>query len=80
MKLFITGFTQVFLVAMNTYLISKAMIIPVPVFVVGFLISFVWTFNVQKIAISNNAQRVVYSMGAASGAVSGLLISLTFWK
>lgn len=78
MKLFITGFTQVFLVAMNTYLISKAMIIPV--FVVGFLISFVWTFNVQKIAISNNAQRVVYSMGAAAGAVSGLLISLTFWK
>lgn len=78
MKLFLTGFTQVFLVAMNTYLISKAMIIPV--FIVGFLISFVWSFNVQKIAISGNQTRIIYSLGAASGAASGLLISLMFWK
>jgi hypothetical protein len=42
--------------------------------VVGFLISFIWSFNVKKIAFGGMADRVVYSMGASAGAVCGLMV------
>lgn len=51
MKLFLKSFTQVFLVAVNTILISKGVI--QLVFIVSFGISLVWTFNVSKVAVSN---------------------------
>ena len=71
--LFITGFTQVFLVTVQTYFISKAFFIGV--FIGGFLISIVWSWNVKKIAFGTRMDRVIYSIGAACGAVIGLLLS-----
>lgn len=72
-KLFITGFIQVVLVAINTYQIAHEKY--EGVFVVGFLISFVWSFNVKKIAFGDIWDRVIYSSGAAFGAILGLIIS-----
>ena len=72
-KLFLTGFAQVFLVTIQTYFIAKVFIIGV--LIGGFLISLVWSWNVKKIAFGNRFDRVVYSLGAAIGAVCGLLLS-----
>lgn len=74
MKLFITGFIQVFLVCINTYFISKKFYLGVVI--CSFCISFVWSFNVTKIAISTIQDRLIYSFGAALGGVSGLFISI----
>jgi len=74
MKLFITGFIQVFFVAVNTYFISKA--IYGGVFICGFLISFIWTWNVKKIAFGTIKDRLYYSLGAAFGSLIGLVVSV----
>ena len=47
MKLFITGFLQVFFVACNTYFISKSFYIGV--FICGLIISLIWSWNVKKL-------------------------------
>jgi hypothetical protein len=70
--LFLTGWIQVVLVAINTWQIPNEKYIG-SVFV-GFLISFVWTFNVKKIAFGTLLDRVVYSSGAMVGVLSGMLI------
>jgi len=46
MKLFLTGFTQVFFVAINTYFLSKGFYLGV--FICGFIISLIWSWNVKK--------------------------------
>lgn len=76
MKIFLQSFFQVGLVAINTMLISKGYIIGV--FVVSFLISLLWAFNVSKVAISTLNQKITYALGAGFGAVSGLLIIKIF--
>jgi len=73
MKLFTTGFVQVFFVAINTYFISKG--IYIGVFVCGFMISLVWSWNIKRISISTFTERIYYSLGAATGSVTGLLVS-----
>jgi hypothetical protein len=73
MKLFTTGFLQVFFVCVNTYFIGKEMYMAV--FVVGCIISIVWTYNVKKISIGSFADRMIYALGAGVGAVSGLFAS-----
>lgn len=45
------------------------------IFVVGFLISLLWTFNVSRIAVSTLNQKLTYSLGAGIGAVCGVLIT-----
>ena len=77
-QLFFTGFAQVFLVTVQTYFISKAFVIGV--LVGGFLISLVWSWNVKKIAFGTRLDRVVYSLGASVGAVSGLVLSTIIYK
>ncbi len=72
MKLFSTGFLQVFFVAINTYLITKEYYLGV--LIVSFLISFIWSFNVKKVAFGTNRDRVIYSLGASFGGLSGLII------
>ena len=69
--LFFTGFLQVFLVAMNTYQIAHKYW--VGCFVVGFLISFIWSWNVKKIAFGKLSERIIYASGAACGTIAGLL-------
>jgi len=71
LKLFLTGFTQVFLVVVNTYFISHDYIIGI--FVIGFSISLVWTFNVKRIAIGNMRDRIYYSLGACLGSGIGYI-------
>lgn len=77
-SLFLTGFLQVFLVTVQTYFISK--VFAPGVFVVGFMISFVWTWNVKKVAFGTRADRVIYSLGAACGALIGLVSSQLIYQ
>lgn len=72
-KLFGSGFLQVILVAVNTYQIANGKVLGA--LVVGFLISFTWSFNVKRIAFGTLADRVVYSLGAAVGSAGGLLLA-----
>jgi hypothetical protein len=41
----------------------------------GFGISYLWTINVKKTAISTHWQRVSYSTGAAIGGILGVIIA-----
>lgn len=75
--LFLTGFIQVVLVAINTYQIANEKYLGV--FFIGFLISFVWTFNVKKIAFGTWEDRIIYSSGAALGSLTGLIISILIY-
>lgn len=72
MKIFFTSFFQIGLVAINTYLISKKLFIGV--FIVSFLISLLWCFNVTKISTGVLKHKLVYAFGAGCGAITGLLI------
>lgn len=72
MNLITTGFLQVFFVALNTWLITQRNF--VGVLVVSFLISFIWSFNVKKVAFGGMRDRVIYSLGASIGGLTGLFI------
>ena len=76
LKLFITGFMQVFFVCVNTYFIGKELYFGV--FIVGCIISLIWSYNVKKISIGSTADRAIYALGAGTGAVSGLAASVKF--
>jgi hypothetical protein len=71
--LFGSGLIQVLLVGLNTYQIAHEKWIGA--FIVGFLISFVWTFNVKKIAFGTMTDRIIYASGAAFGTTLGLIIA-----
>lgn len=73
MKLFITGFVQVFFVAINTYFISKSFYAGIAI--CGFMISIVWSWNVKRIAFGSNKDRIIYASGAALGSLAGAFIS-----
>ena len=72
MKTFLTSFFQVGLVAINTLLIARGLFLEV--FIVSFMISLLWAFNVSKIAISTINQKLTYAFGAGCGAVVGLYL------
>ena len=76
LRLFLTGFVQVFFVAVNTVFLSNSNYWGVSIF--SFLISFVWTFNVKKIAFGNFLDKIVYSIGAMTGSLLGLLFTKLF--
>lgn len=76
-SVFGTGFLQVFPISAQTYVISRDQL--VGVFLIGFLISIVWSVNVKKIALSGWFDRIVYSSGAAPGAVSGVYVAARFF-
>ena len=69
MNLFLTGFLQVSFVAANTFFISTKNLSAV--FICGFAISLIWSFNVKRIAFSTKKQRIIYAFGAAAGSVTG---------
>jgi hypothetical protein len=73
MKTFFQSFFQIALVSISTVLITKHLYFGV--FVVAFLISLLWTFNVSRIAVSTIKQKLIYSFGAGTGAVCGLLLT-----
>jgi len=72
-KLFTTGFIQVFFVAVNTYFLANTYFIGV--FTTSFMISMVWSYNVKKVAFGGTRDRIAYSLGAAFGSVVGLASS-----
>jgi hypothetical protein len=78
MNLFSTGFLQVFFVAVNTFFISKGYY--VGVLVCGFIISFIWSFNVKRVAFGTNTDRLIYASGAALGSLFGLVASQAVFK
>jgi hypothetical protein len=72
-KTFLTSFTQVMLVALNTiYLMEKNFIM---VYIISFFISLLWAFNVAKISVSNLKLKLIYALGAGCGAVTGLFLT-----
>lgn len=71
--LFFSSFIQLFLGAYNIWQIANDM--PVQVTVIGFLIAFIWTFNVKKISASTMTERLAYSLGAGIGTTSGMLFA-----
>ena len=72
MKLFTTGFLQVFFVVINTYFISKGYLIGI--IICGFIISFIWSHNVKKIAFGSEYDRFIYSLGAMSGSLTAYFL------
>lgn len=78
MKLFITGFLQVFFVAVNTFFISKGY--SIGVFACGVTISIIWSYNVKKVSISTFKERLIYSFGAGLGSLLGMWSSEIFLK
>ena len=76
MNLFLTGFLQVFFVAINTYLISQKSVYGTAL--AGFVISIIWSFNVKRVAFGTMQDRVIYSFGAGFGSCCGVLISIYF--
>lgn len=72
-QLFFTGFLQVFFVAINTYFITKQFY--AGVFATSFVISFIWSFNVRKVAFGSMKDRITYSLGASIGGLSGLALA-----
>jgi hypothetical protein len=72
MKLFTTGFLQVFFVVINTYFISKGYLLGI--IICGFIISFIWSHNVKKIAFGSEYDRFIYSLGAMSGSLTAYFL------
>lgn len=77
MNLFITGFLQVFFVAINTYFIANKMLFGTAM--AGFTISFIWSFNVKKVAFGTMKDRIIYSLGAGLGSIAGLYLSISLF-
>lgn len=73
MKLFLTAWLQVGLVAMNVLFISEHKIIPM--LLTSFGISLTWTFNVKRAAFGDWKDRLIYSTGAMTGTLTGYLLS-----
>lgn len=74
--LFVTAFLQVFFVSANTYFIAKSYYIGVAI--AGFMISFLWTSNIRKVAFGDMSDRLIYTTGAMIGGLVGLFISKQF--
>ncbi len=68
--IFSTGFAQVFLVAANTYFISRTTWVGIGV--CGFGISYLWTINVRKVSIETKSEQIVYATGAMFGGLCGV--------
>lgn len=73
LSLVLTGFMQVYFVAVNTFLITQVMY--VGVLAASFMVSFVWSYNVKRVAFGSFTDRLAYATGTALGSVSGLFTS-----
>ena len=73
LKLFTTGFLQVFFVSANTYFLAKEQYLGVSI--ASFMISFIWAYNVKKVAFGSFLDKFIYALGANAGALLGLFVS-----
>lgn len=74
--IFKTAFIQVYLVSLNTIFLSKGIWIGVAL--ASFAISYFWVGNVKKANIATKRDQIIYSLGAMSGAICGLLTTKIF--
>lgn len=72
MKVFLTSFLQIGLVAINTVLIAKGLAIGI--FLASFTIALIWCYNVSKVSVSTLKQKLAYSLGAGFGGVTGYFL------
>jgi hypothetical protein len=77
-RLFLLGFLQVFFITINTYFISKGIVLGL--LVASFTISWIWSLNVKKISTSTNLDRLYYSLGATSGSVSAYYFGILIYN
>lgn len=73
MKTFLTSYFQIMMVALNTIFLIQINFIAV--FIVSCLISLLWAFNVAKVSVSTLKLKLIYSLGAGCGAVTGLFLT-----
>ena len=78
LKLFTTGFIQILFVSVNTVFLAKTYYLGV--LFAAFMISYIWSWNVKKVAFGDHLDRLIYAIGAATGSVTGLFISEIFIK
>ena len=69
-SLILTAFIQVYFVSVSTFFISIRLY--PGVFIAAFLVSYVWSFNVKKVAFGTHADRLLYATGAAIGSICGV--------
>lgn len=77
LKLYLTGYMQVFFVSANTYFIANEQYIGIAI--ASFMISLIWSYNVKKVAFGGLLDKIIYSLGATTGALSGLIIGKLFF-
>lgn len=73
LKNFLLAYFQVLFVSLNTVFLARNN--PTMVFICAWGISYIWSHNVKKVALGNEWDRIIYSLGAALGSVSGLYLS-----
>jgi hypothetical protein len=73
MKLFFTGFLQVFLVAINTIFLAKGFVLGI-VFA-SFGINWVWMHNIKKTVFCDTTDKLRYASGATTGSLTGYYFS-----
>jgi hypothetical protein len=76
LKLFFMGALQIFCITLNTWLISHNYM--AQSLVTQFLTTFVWTFNVQRIACSTMIERIAHALGAMAGGAIVWGLTLLF--
>ena len=77
LPLFFTGMLQVTLVSLNVWQIANGKWASGAV--TSFLISFVWTLNVKRVAFGQMLDRIVYATGAMCGFCVGIVLSQVIW-
>lgn len=77
-KNFISGFLQMVLVPINTYLIIKDNYIGV--FVCAFIMCSVWIYNVKNAVMNSLIEKIIYCFGASFGAIMGLVLYNNLFK
>jgi len=75
--LFLTAWLQVTLISCNTWQIANSKWIGA--LIVGFAISFVWCFNISRVAFSDILDKLIYATGACAGTGTGLIIASSIY-
>jgi hypothetical protein len=73
LNIFATSFLQVMFVSMNVVFISKDFLFCL--LTTGFLISFIWTYNVKRVVFGDIYTRLIYSTGASIGTGAGYFLA-----
>jgi hypothetical protein len=77
-KLFITGYMQVFLVAISTLAIANR-VYPLAA-LVSYCIGWLWQSNVKRAVANSSVDIHLYNLGSATGTVSGIYLVSFFIK